>query len=436
MNKEILKRQVECFKDLFLMKPSIYILQTKEGYTYSSALKYNTILTDEVLESHLQKRKTIGVFSQDNSSKLICFDVDMKEYCWNDRVEIVNKIKEEINNFGINNRFIEVSYSGNKGFHIYIFLDKMVAMNRITEFYEYILHRCCLTSDIVELRPLPNMGMKLPLSRHLKTNNICSFVDDNFNFIKDPLYVESILSYRGDYFEELVDELKIENYDKFKDIRSKMISSKFKMLSMKEMETLDNEGIPFNGFRNQACTQLGIYYNTLGLNKDESLERLNSWISNQSKDKYKTNLNRCYKENLNILDWVYKKDIRCSSNRKLPDTIKISNSEVETLLGIRNIKYRGVALSLLVHSKIYKNERGEFYMTYQQIIDNSNAKGRDTVKKAIDFLDECDIIEIVSRNIKDKSNQYRVLFTSKRIRNVHTIISDYESPYTELLPLV
>ena len=94
---------------------------------------------------------------------------------------------------------IYVSFSGRKGYHVEVFFDRIVDGNTLFNLYCHVIRNGGLDPDKVEFRPTPSMAIKLPLSVHGSTGNICWFVDrETFNFIEDEEYILSIEQVRVD----------------------------------------------------------------------------------------------------------------------------------------------------------------------------------------------------------------------------------------------
>ena len=111
-------------------------------------------LNDSMILKHLTQQKTIGVFSGNIITSFMCFDVDIKDesMCkW-----AVDKIVDALQNIGIAGKYIHISLSGSKGYHIEIFFDEPVYNSDIHKIYLMILNATDLLNidyGEVELRP-------------------------------------------------------------------------------------------------------------------------------------------------------------------------------------------------------------------------------------------------------------------------------------------
>ena len=157
-------------------------------------------LTNSVVCKHLHKKFAIGVFAGAYSSKFVCFDVDD-----GDR-ETVRKIISLSAEFGVPKEYIYVSTSGGKGFHVEIFFDSLVYTEKLLIFYDSIIIKGRLNPQKVEFRPSHTQAIKLPLSRHAKTGNVCWYLNaDTFEPYTYDAYVLEIKQFDAKRFNELVD---------------------------------------------------------------------------------------------------------------------------------------------------------------------------------------------------------------------------------------
>lgn len=434
MNDEILNKQLKAINDLYISVRDVYISQNKDGtYSHSRAFKNNAKLTDGIILQHLKKHKTIGIMCPEKSSKFITFDVDAEGYNEQERRAIVRGLIREIVKFGIPRQFIYTINSGNKGYHVNIFFDEMTYLSLLHKFYEHIVYMAGYNNLLVEFRPTPTIGVKLPLSTHKKTGNTSYFVDDNFNVINDGLFITSIKKYDRDIFQEMTMEL-AEEKELIKKVRvlgSDLCPNKFQLMSRKDIEIIESEGLTQPSTRNYISVQLGVLYNSNGLDKKSAIIELNKWISKQNKEMFSTPLVRCYAENTKIIDWVYNNDIKYSLKQNM--VIKISDKEFSVVDKIIDKNCRRILFSLLCHSKRYMSNNDNFYMTYTQIQFHSKVR-RPNIKKSLDWLIENGYLIGIRLSEIKQSNIYKINFsgTSNKFK-VKIKYSDYNAPYIDCL---
>ena len=428
MEDFILKEQLSAVNDLYVSKRSVYIKQKRDGsYSHSSSFKYNTKLTDDIILSHLSNDETIGIMCADTCSKFITFDVDAEGYTKEQRKAIVRGIIREIVKLGIDRRFIYIIDSTNKGYHVVIYFNDMVYLSYLYKFYEHILISCGYNNVLVEFRPTPTIGLRLPLSIHRKTGKVSYFLDDNFFEIRDRLFITKVNKFDRDLFNDIVNDLVV---DKEKEETIHTISDEFKpnklqLLSVNDAEILEEEGIKYESTRNYCMVQLAVLNNTRGIDRATALQNLNDWISKQNKELFNTPLTRCYVENKKIINWVYNNNIKHSVKQNL--LIKISNTEMTVIDRIENVRTRNVMFAMLCHSKRFKEK--DLYMSYTQISYHSGVN-RKYIRACLDELITYGYIKEVSKGVYKQSNLYDVTFVNIGSRvSVKINYKQYDLPY-------
>lgn len=128
-------------------------------------------LTSGVLLNHLEQKYAICVYSGKWGSKFMCFDVD------DGNKETVFQIISELEKLGIPHRMIYVSYSGGKGYHVELFCQEIISTEQWYRMYLTVIHLGNLEQHKVEFRPTHTQSIKLPLSCHAKSGNVCWYVD-------------------------------------------------------------------------------------------------------------------------------------------------------------------------------------------------------------------------------------------------------------------
>lgn len=429
---------------LYITKNYPFIIQKPSGeyeYKYDwGNLKENK----SILIRHLQSKQTVGVFCYTHT-KFICWDVDFKNDMtlarWTTQ-KLVNILEED---FGFDDRFINVSFSGSKGYHILIFFDDIVSYKQIQYLYDLVLEQMYYTIDYdllkitennwnftleqlkdkIELRPQPNLGVKLELSIHQVTKNKCYFCDNQtLEPIKSIEYLYKIQQAPRDYIEyainngyELRKDRKSITY--FNDeIKNKVKPSKSQKLYTDEdftieyVEDLINNGLKIEGSRHNSLMKLARYYYHFGYSKENAENILIDWMSKQDKKYYKSTEIEYIKDIQNIIKFVYEKGRGISGQVR---DITINKDEMMEILKIKEKSKKLLFYGLIIHAKRYAIKNGEFYMTYQQIIESSHI-GRDTINKYLTILEQENEIEIVRRD-ECRKNSYMKLPNKYIIRN-------------------
>ncbi|WP_018130271.1 TOTE conflict system archaeo-eukaryotic primase domain-containing protein [Effusibacillus pohliae] len=164
--------------DLYLIQHRHYLVQYPGGYYITRTPDQSFPIRRYMIEEHLEGKKTLGTFAGKYLTKFICFDVDYR----NENIAkwITYKIVDTLENAGI--RDYAVSFSGSKGYHIDIFLNKAISVQSARKFFELVVKFAEIDEGAeaaahgqVEFRPTDKQGVKLPLGIHQKTGNYCGF---------------------------------------------------------------------------------------------------------------------------------------------------------------------------------------------------------------------------------------------------------------------
>lgn len=147
-----------------MMRPGGSIIIPKIGARYMR-------LADSNLRKHLAYEYAVSVFGGKTGSKFLCLDVDKGG------MPMVHNVVATLGKIGLDCKRIHVSSSGGKGYHVEIFFDALAPYASLQQLYRYVLVSVGATEAMVELRPSYKQAIKLPLSIHPRTGNICWFWD-------------------------------------------------------------------------------------------------------------------------------------------------------------------------------------------------------------------------------------------------------------------
>lgn len=397
---------IKTMNNLFITERKKYIIQTNDGsYNWMELNKTKNFkkFQDFMLENHLKRKKTYGVFSGPEITKFITFDLDIVSN------ELVLSLHKELNRVGISSKYIHTSWSGSKGYHVDIYFSEVIHVSRMKRLFDYIklrLKRKFPNLDIeriVEFRPSPTQGVKLPLGVNLANkdpnSNVCWYVDvkDGLKPIRTLEYILNIEPIERDDLITIINTLP-ETIDETKEIveeddsEQSPLNDPDKLISnvtLESLELLDKNGLTQSGTRNASLCKLAIYYKAQGASKKQCKQKLSIWMNAQDKKYYKTPLDTCYKEIERIANGVYKKNIHL----KLGKTeIEITRNEILTLYYYDKF-LRKTLNALFIHSKRYGDKNGEFFMTYDQLA----KAAKYTVKTAtthVKSLEQLEIIEV------------------------------------------
>lgn len=156
-------------------------------------------LDNKVMVAHMKRRLAVGVFAGEKSSKFICFDVDLPD------PGTVHAIMDALVKVGFPKESLYVSSSGGKGYHIEIFFNRLMSTSVLRKLYEHVIAETGLDPRKVEFRPTHGQAIKLPLSKHPKTGQICWFLDgESLEPIKSVDYLLTIEPVDRDWASSLI----------------------------------------------------------------------------------------------------------------------------------------------------------------------------------------------------------------------------------------
>lgn len=143
-----------------------------------------------IMNQHVRGQYAVSVYAGRKASKFICFDVD------DGKEDTVRTIIALLCRFGIGEAYIQVSTSGNKGYHVEVFFDQLVFTADLLRLYNWIITEGGLNPQKVEFRPTHVQSIKLPLSINSKTGRKCWYLDKRtLDPIEDEKYILAIGQY-------------------------------------------------------------------------------------------------------------------------------------------------------------------------------------------------------------------------------------------------
>ena len=224
-------------------------------------------LDNRVMVAHMKRRLSVGVFAGERSSKFICFDVDLPD------PECVRTIVRTLVGAGFPKESVHVSSSGGKGYHIEIFFNKLMATAVLRRFYNYVLDQTGLDPRKVEFRPTHGQAIKLPLSKHPKTGQVCWFLDrDSLEPIKSADYLLTIEPVERDWASDLIARLPAPEPPK----------AKVKVTSTaKEPLTPSPGDLTIPGTRHHMMLSLAVRLRGEGRSQEEIAAALSDWVARQ-----------------------------------------------------------------------------------------------------------------------------------------------------------
>lgn len=195
-DNNLIKRVMELFsgrEDVFAVQWSY---DGKNGYS-----PQRRKMTEKDTLLHILGRKTIGVYQlkNDNSIKFAAFDLDIKKGIKiESQSEVMEILKSSVQNIYTRLREIGfkpyIEFSGNKGYHIWVFFDRSVQSYKVKKIFENIKNELEENEKIgIEIFPkqiktekdrFGNL-IKIPLGIHKKTGKRCLFADETLNIAEN-----------------------------------------------------------------------------------------------------------------------------------------------------------------------------------------------------------------------------------------------------------
>lgn len=418
LNKESQKAIISRCNELYVLYRKKYLVMDEQGYktyTYSDGGQVKK-LNDNFLTAHFKGSSTYGVFSGEQNTKFICFDVDRvskgrdskKVETAKIRYLTYRLIQVLMEDFLIRKDYIVVSYSGGKGYHVEIFFDDVVSIRTAKDFFSMVIKKVGITSDEgnIEFRPTQTLGVKIPLGKHKKTNKTCWYCDTiTLDPIRTHKHILNIVPMPKQEFLDLLGEQKEEILRlELPQVRFQTSFLRFENeMPMYEIERECRELLELNrlkasGTRNNATFLLSKYLHYLGWNAESTISCIMNLLYNTPTNFF-SDPSIIEKETERIVKNTYYKSYKLFPDRK---QVCISRSEIIHLLSIKDIHHEKTFLSMLVHSKRYSKIDKTFYMTYDTLKRMTGFCQTATLINHIEVLEELGLVKVISRNEIDQ----------------------------------
>lgn len=403
---------VDRISDLYISFRQRYVVM-KQGfnpYCPKNADGSYRKLDNKAMCLHMMGKHAISVFAGPCSSKFICFDVD------DGSKESVHMIIDKAEEIGVPRKLVYVSTSGGKGYHVEIFFDGFVYTYMLAAFYKKICKECGFDEKKIEFRPTKGQAIKLPLSKHYKTDNTCWYLDrDTFEPIKDREYLFEIQQMNADAFVKIA-EGKCQNgtvtnkiTTTFGKYESRVIDemgdpneSKIQVLS---------DGWPMltcGGMRYKTMLAIAIYERYHGADKEDLRNRFDEWISVQAKEYITDDQRRIDYDIRKIVEWVFGPSFHCGAEER---NISITDSDVFLILSQKSKTRRKFVFLTLFFEKRF----GCLRMSSKRIGDYINCRFETVLRTVVPSLVAQGVIRketgkwrIVNTNLIRDSNKYWV----------------------------
>lgn len=429
----------------FILQRDKYILQNlnydpnsedkrnhKLYYVHKNRHNKNIPITDSALVRHLDGIHACGIFA-DRQSKFIAFDVDTKKKAKKDTLHLIKVLQEE---FNFSKKNIYPVFSGNKGYHLYLFVDKPIEVETLKKFYIDVLNKTGLKPNECEFRP-SKQAIRLPLTKHPITKKISYFCN--------PTDLKQIRSSKPIFNINTLDSTFFNNY-KDKHIELLQVEEQSELtsivevtnLSREEIETglinvrklLETNELQYPNTRNQMTLITASYLRTIGKDKAYTKEVINSIMKNTKRIKpnyIETPLEQIEAKTSQVVDTVFKLGYTFGTHSEV---LQFGIDEIKDMLSIEGFHLKQLYFIMLVHSKRHANPIDDtFYMSHSTASKYGANPNRSDLINQIDQL--ADRVEVVSRNVVDKEKSL-ANGTIVKQPNTYKIIKKYNPNATNI----
>ncbi|MGF9826629.1 TOTE conflict system archaeo-eukaryotic primase domain-containing protein [Brevibacillus agri] len=442
---------IKKLNDLYIIQRKKYLIQYPKQYITCQTGeirngKKTKPLTDWHFGKHLEGEFTIGTFGGVFKTKFITFDVDYHDKQmakW-----ITYKIAKTLDDFGVHDYYI--SFSGNKGYHIDLFFDDLIAIDQAKKFFDFVLDEAEIKQyfddgNRVEFRPTDKQGIKLPLGIHQKTKRFCGFclVENGLKVMRRKQsynYLLTINKIQSSEVLNIIKEAKKDNIDRSTFAETEDAIAQHKPLPHYEqseefsasmaIDYLQN-GLKVKGSRNKITCTIATYLKETGLEPEECKQILYDWMQRQDTNTYGSTLKDCFKNIDEIVYYAFKNDYKLLSTKR---DLTVTFEEIDSIIhSCPEKNQKLLAYTLLIHSKRHSNEDGVFFMTFEQMHQVTGLYDQ-ALQRQINKLAELGVIEIVKRDQKvagdkHKPNQYRMT-----LKVVSENVEDNQLSMSEIIP--
>lgn len=334
--------------DLYISYRQRYVLMEPDGSIYiPKNVNGDRPLSNKVVCGHLNQKYAVSVYAGKYSSKFMTFDVD------DGRQDTVAKIIETLELLGVSRNLIYVSTSGGKGFHVDLFFDNLVYTEKLRTLYDYVCIEGGLDPVKVEFRPTHKQAIKLPLSRHCKTGNVCWFLDrDTFEPIKRLDYILEIQKISSEEILEIIDRLPLKTpIPTLEDLNPKF-SDKVEIRRSDWEDGGDTYEFPVlrePGVRHATMVSIAVYCRGKGYTREMIEELLLQWVDEQNPDYITDPMSVVQDDASRLAEWAWRDGFHVkATDRK---EITITKRDIEKVLVQKTKTMRKLVFLLICHEK-------------------------------------------------------------------------------------
>lgn len=421
----LLELEQEVINQFYISYRRQYLTMDKHKTIYT----VHKTLTDAQVKQHIRQGNRLGI-KFGAGSKIIGLDIDSLD------IDVLEDIYTILLNYGIPSNAILKSFSGNKGYHIDIFLENFLDRQMIQKFYKVILNDAGYKSSIVELRGGSDAGYFLPFSINYKGEGnkhwgYCGIVNKfglmYYDTEKEIDILEGLGKVDASIIRDIVDinysyidnDIELGEVDPVETLETAL--EQLELLGIYNtsnddvVENIGNRKVIQEGTRHNIAFVYAIALRENGLGEQEVYNQLISW--HKQVKGYSSTWKEVLQDIKGIVKSVFKRQGQ-GYRYNLPSNYKpyITKQDIEKFASIESIAQRRIYLVLAIQSNMFRDAEGHFYMTYKQI---KQALGINTMNSVIlsyiEGLEKAGLVQIVERNRieegqnKHKPNIYKVI---------------------------
>lgn len=331
--------------ELYVTERSRYVIMRKESIFIPKDKERYIRLTNKNLTKHVMQGYAVSVFGTESGSRFLCFDVDAGG------LAAVKALCRAIYSAGIDWNDIHISDSGNKGYHVELFFDDIVAHVRLLRFYRAIMGAMSIDTSRIECRPTRNTSIKLPLSVHQKTGRMCWYLDrESMEPIESFAYVFGIRPMDAKLFAAIADTVECELPEV-----NDQIENAFLEYQNGEGVAISNVHLPDlqePGTRHNLTVKLAVALRYRGVPMDACAEILLHWIAKQDHGLYHSSSREVFIDTHRIVRWTYQKAYVKVMNSA--DEVSISRADMLRAMTQGNKTMRRMYFLLLLNRSYWK----------------------------------------------------------------------------------
>jgi len=367
---------------------------------------------------HMNGNMSLCVFAGPYKTKFLTFDVDLKD------TAVIQKIADTLIDLGIPEDAINVSESGNKGYHVDIFFDDGVYNWKAKELYGLVIFMGQFDPKKVEYRPTPKQAIKLPLGIHQGTGRRCWFLDlRSMKPIKKYDYIEHVKTVP----EELLDRV----LESGNALRFRMLLDSVTYEQMGRKRRVESDiVIDAPGTRQRRSLEYALLLYRNGADESDIVAGLERWMDEQDPMMYKDPPEEVERNIRNIARWVAnhgKRDGTAPAEaRQRAQRGKIYKTDIMRILEAPTKSARMLAFFITANCDMY----GICGLGTKRFCDELGIKSNKSVITAAQSLVDIGMFRRKAGGYKNINNKLQA------VTNKYTFPEDYhrEGEYVEFDP--